>query len=214
MIAAPSYDGKVEVWHASALSETCKMGLAKNINIFAIYMSYDSLVQRARNDIIQLALKSNVDDLVFIDCDVDWTPEDFFKLLDHNVDVVGGTYRRKSDDETYTLKLLGDYVVQDNGLVEVDGIGTGFLRISKRAMRKIWSVSEEYREPHKADPIRMVFDIGVVNGELVSEDNMFCAKWKDLDEKIYLDPNINPGHTGIKRWTGNFSEWIKVIKGL
>jgi hypothetical protein len=60
----------------------------------------------------------------------------------------------------------------------------------------------------------MIFDIAIVNGELVSEDNVFCAKWKELGEKVYLDPTINLGHTGIKRWTGNFSEWIKVIKGL
>lgn len=46
MIAAPSYDGTVTVWHAASLSETCKMGLARGINVFCIYMSYDALVQR------------------------------------------------------------------------------------------------------------------------------------------------------------------------
>ena len=96
MIAAPSYDGTITVWHASALSETCKAGLAKDINVYCIYMSYDSLVQRARNDIAQLALDQGVDDLVFIDCDVDWTPEDFFKLLEHDADVV----------EEFTLKRV------------------------------------------------------------------------------------------------------------
>jgi hypothetical protein len=81
-------------------------------------------------------------------------------------------------------------------------------------MQKIWDVSKEYREPQKSKPIRMIFDIAIVDGQLVSEDNVFCAKWKELGEKVYLDPTINLGHTGIKRWTGDFSKWIKVIKGL
>ena len=54
MIAAPSYDGSVSAWHVSSLVETAKLGLTKGINIIPIYMSYDALVQRARNDIWSL----------------------------------------------------------------------------------------------------------------------------------------------------------------
>jgi len=213
MIAAPSYDGTITVWHASSLSETCKMGLTKNINVFCIYMSYDALVQRARNDIVQLALEYDVDDLVFIDTDVDWNPEDFFKLLEHDYDIVGGVYPKKGDTETYPLHLKGDYVVGENGLVEVDGLPTGFLRIKKEALQKIWDVSKQYTEQHKEKPIRMMFDITInSNGELVSEDISFCEKWKGLGGKLYLDPSINLAHVGTKRWIGNFSEWIKRIE--
>lgn len=213
MIAAPSYDGTITVWHASSLSETCKIGLTKDINVFCIYMSYDALVQRARNDIVQLALEYDVDDLVFIDTDVDWNPEDFFKLLEHDCDIVGGVYPKKTDLETYPLHLKGDYVVDENGLAEVDGLPTGFLRIKKEALQKIWDVSKQYTEQHKEKPIRMVFDIAInSNGELVSEDISFCEKWKGLGGKLYLDPSINLAHVGTKRWVGNFSEWVKRIE--
>tara|TARA_R110000823_G_scaffold312381_2_gene438993 strand:+ start:1033 stop:1689 length:657 start_codon:yes stop_codon:yes gene_type:complete len=213
MIAAPSYDGTLTVWHASALSETCKMGLAKDINIYAIYMSYDSLVQRARNDIIQLALEHEVDDLVFIDCDVDWTPEDFFKLLEYDVDVVGGIYPKKGDKEDYPVKALdGVLKTREDGLVEVEGTATGFLRLTKKAIQKIWDVSEEYTESHKPNPIRMVFDIAIVDGELVSEDIIFCKKWREMGEKVYLDPSIKLSHVGTKRWNGDFLSWINKIK--
>lgn len=213
MIAAPSYDGTITVWHASSLSETCKLGLTKDINVFAIYMSYDSLVQRARNDIIQLALETEVDDLVFIDCDVDWSPEDFFKLLEHDVDVIGGIYPKKGDQEEYPVKALnGNMKFKENGLVEVEGIATGFLRLTKKAIQKIWEASEEYTEPHKPKPIRMVFDIAIQNGELVSEDIVFCRKWRDLGEKVWFDPSINLSHVGTKRWNGNFLSWLEKIK--
>lgn len=213
MIAAPSYDGTITVWHASSLSETCKLGLTQDINVFAIYMSYDSLVQRARNDIIQLALEQQVDDLVFIDCDVDWTPQDFFKLLSYDVDVVGGIYPKKGEREEYPVKSLnGNLKFEENGLIEVEGIATGFLRLTKNAIQKIWEVSEEYTEAHKPKPIRMVFDIAIVNGELVSEDIIFCKKWRELGEKVWFDPSINLSHVGTKRWNGNFLSWLDKIK--
>lgn len=215
MIAAPSYDGTITVWHASALSETCKMGLTRNINVFCIYMSYDALVQRARNDIVQLALELNVDDLVFVDCDVDWLPEDFFKLLEHDADVVGGVYPKKTDFETYPV-LLHDVnrKPDDDGLIEVDGLPMGFTRITRKALQAAWEIAREYREPHKEKPIKMVFDIGIdENGTLVSEDISFCKKWKASGGILYLDPSINLAHVGNKRWIGNFSGWLEKQKG-
>ena len=211
MLASPSHDGKVDVWHASALSETCKIGLVNNINVVAVYMSYDALVQRARNDIIKMAFDSKVDDLVFIDCDQDWNPADFFKLLSHNVAVVGAPVPKKSDMESYNVKLLGEWKIEDNGLAEIDGIGTGFMRIRKDAIAKVVENSDVYQESHKSEPTPNVFEVVVKDGQLISEDITFCNKWKTLGGKIYLDPTINVAHTGVKRWIGNFYDWIKIV---
>lgn len=211
MLAAPSHDGKVDVWHAAALGETCKLGLINNINVFTIYMSYDALVQRARNDIIKMAYDSNVDDLVFIDCDQDWNPEDFFRLLSHDVAFVGVPVPKKSDMESYNVKLLGEWKIEDNGLAIVDGVGTGFLRIRKDAIKKIVDNSSVYQEPHKSEPTPNVFEVVVKDGQLVSEDITFCNKWQKLGGKVYVDPTINVAHTGVKRWIGNFYDWIKIV---
>ena len=208
LVAAPSYDGKVNVWHATALNETSKLGLTKNINVSAVYMSYDALVQRARNDIFKLAYDAPIDDLVFIDCDVDWNPQDFFKLLEHDVQIVAAPIIKKSDAQhTYSVKLTSDYKIQDNGLAEVDGAATGMMRIRADSIKQIWEASEEYQERHKEEPSRMVFDVKLIDGELVSEDIVFCRKWTDLGGKIYIDPSINCGHSGEKRWVSDFSNW-------
>lgn len=205
LVAAPSYDGKVNVWHAIALLETGKIGLAKDINVVAVYMSYDALVQRARNDIFKLAVDNNVDDLVFIDCDVDWAPHDFFKLLEHDVDIVAAPIIKKSlAVHDYSVKARDGLTIEDNGLISVNGAATGFMRIRRDAIEKIWDASAEYSEAHKPEPIRMVFDVKVVDGELWSEDIVFCQRWIDLGGKIYIDPTINCGHSGENRWVGNF----------
>lgn len=211
MLAAPSYDGKVDVWHAAALSETVKLGLFNNINIFVLYMSFDALVQRARNDIIKAAYDTKVDDLVFIDCDQDWNPEDFFKLLSHDVSIVGAAVPKKTDVEQYNIKLLREWKIEDNGLAIVDGVGTGFLRIRSDAIKKLVDNSSVYQELHKQEPTPNVFEVVVENGVLISEDIVFCNKWQNMGGTVYIDPTINIAHTGVKRWIGNFYDWIRLV---
>lgn len=211
MIASPSYDGKVNVWHAAALTETCKIGLTKGINVVCVYMSFDALVQRARNDIFKLALDSKVDDLFFIDCDIDWNPNDFFRMLEHNVSVVAAPIIKKSDMEQYAVKITEKFNIEDNGLAVVDGVGTGFMRIRSDIIQKVWDASVEYKEPHKEQPIRMVFEVRIANGMLQSEDISFCEKVMEIGEKVYIDPLVVCGHSGEKRWIGNFYQWIKLF---
>jgi len=115
LLSAPSHDGSVNVWHAAALAETCKIGLSRNINVIPVYMSYDSLVQRARNDIFKLAIDMEVDDLFFVDTDQDWNPADFFRMLEHDVEIVGAPVIKKSDAEQYNVKMEVTSTIQDNG---------------------------------------------------------------------------------------------------
>lgn len=209
MLSAPAYDGKVNVWHATALVETAKIGLAKNINVVAVYQPGDALVQRARNDLFKIAYESEVDDLVFIDADVDWQPEDFFRLLAHDVDIVAAPIIKKTDTEkTYSVKLLDDLHVNENGLIRVNGAATGFMRISRRAIKEIFETAPEYSEPGKSGPLKMVFDVRIIDGVLWGEDIFFCERWNELGGEIYIDPSINCGHTGDKRWQSDFIGWL------
>lgn len=211
LLAAPSHDGKVNVWHAAALAETCKMGLINNINVVPVYMSYDSLVQRARNDLAKMAIDSGVDDLFFVDCDQDWNPQDFFRMLNHDVDIVAAPVVKKSDLEQYNVKAE-KLTVGENGLIEVAAAGTGFMRIRRAALQKLWDSAAEYQELHKSEPSRMIFEVKVIDGSLCSEDNVMCRKWTEMGGKIYIDPLVNCGHTGDKRWVGNFREFMKLLR--
>jgi hypothetical protein len=216
MIGTPSYDGKLDAWYVNSLIQTIKKSYEKDIDIVTIWVSYDALIQRARNDTIHIAREMQVDDLVFVDSDVDWNPDDFFKLIDHNVDVVGGTYRKKTDDmEMYPIfNPGGNYNKQGNGLIEVDGLGTGFLRFSKKAIDDLYDKSPEYEEEEKGKR-RLVFDIGInQDKQLVSEDMVACLKLKNSGFKIWLDPSITCGHIGTKKFIGNFELYLEKMKNL
>ena len=213
LIGTPAYDGRVDVWFANSLVNTVRMSYEKETVIVPIYMAYDSLVQRARNDIVRLAIEEDFDDLIFIDSDVEWNPEWVFKLLEYKEDVVGGVYPKKTDEPQFPVHALKDGMkLEENGLIEVDGLPTGFLKISRDALKKVWDASSEYQNEGRT--CRMVFDIQVQNGLLVSEDIVFCRKWHELDGKVYVDPTMTCNHVGVKKYTGNFMEYIKAIGAL
>jgi hypothetical protein len=207
LIGTPAHDGRVDVWYANSLVNTIKMAAQLGIQVDPIYMSYDSLVQRARNDLVRLALEQRYDDLIFIDSDQDWDPAWIFKLLSYEEPVVGGTVVKKSDRILFNVKALKSGVkIAPSGLIEVESIGTGFLKINREALEAVWNISEEYL--NEGRKCRMVFDVKLIDGELVSEDNIFCAKWRSLGNQVWIDPNMTCGHVGVKKYTGNFMQFL------
>jgi hypothetical protein len=91
--------------------------------------------------------------------------------------------------------------------MEVDLVGTGFLKISKKVAKAVWDISEEYKEGNSLN--KMAFEIKIIDGNIMSEDFVFCKKWKDLGGKIFIDPSIDPYHIGSASFKGNFKEYLK-----
>jgi glycosyltransferase involved in cell wall biosynthesis len=208
LIGTPSYDGRIDVWFANSLLGTVKIAIEKNIHVHAIYTSYDSLIQRARNSLFRLALQGGYDDLFFIDSDCEWEPEWFFRLLDRPEPIVGGALIKKSGKEGYTVKLVDKNLKwsEDKKLIEVDGVGTGFMKISRFALEKLWEISDPYMS--EGEEHRMICDIKVENGDLISEDYILGNKWKSLGYKVWLDPTITLNHIGTKKYKGDFQNFI------
>jgi len=209
LIGTPSYDGRVDVWYANSLVNTIRM-TPQDMVIAPVYMAYDSLVQRARNDLVRLAIEEDFDDLIFIDSDQEWDPAWVFKLLEYDVDVVAATVVKKADQIAFNVKAKPDGLkLNENGLMEVDCVGTGFMRISRKALQKVWDESTEYTNEGRI--CRMVFDVQVIDGELVSEDNVFCRKWGG---PVFIDPNMTCNHIGVKKYSGNFLEFVKSMPAI
>jgi hypothetical protein len=209
LIGTPSYDGKVDVWYVNSLVQTIKDTEARGIDVHPIFLSYDALVQRSRNDLVALAVLNDFDDLIFIDGDIDWDPSWITTLLRYKVDVVGGTYRKKTDDcEEYVCRSVKNPADVDTktGLMKVDGLGGGMIRLSSKALKHLWDTAEPYTDG-SGKQARMVFEVKVIDGELISEDILMCRKLKAGGFDIHLDPRMCCGHSGHKRFTGNFVNW-------
>jgi hypothetical protein len=208
LLGTPCYDGKVGVGYLHSLIGTIALAAQSDIAIHPVHINYDALVQRARNDLVKMALETSCDDLLFMDADQEWVPQDIVNLLSHSVDVVGAPVIKKSfTNPDYNVKMLPDGLpAPTNNLLQVEAIGTGCLRLSKAALQAVWDMSPEYINSGATN--RMVFDVQIIDGSLISEDTVFCAKWRSAGGRVWIDPAINLGHTGAYTWQGNFANFI------
>lgn len=211
MIATPAHDKRVGVHFADGIANTVRAAL--DMNIMPVYWPGEAMLPHARNELFRMAVEHKVDDLLWIDADQGFSAEDVLQILAHPVDVVGAPVRKKTlDAELYNVRAASATIPVDmaTGLLIVDGVGTGFLRMSARAVNALWDKAiEYYKDGHTC---RMVFETPIVDGNLVSEDFALCEKLKAAGFKIHLDATLNPSHFGTVEFKGNFAPWLKQLQ--
>ena len=104
-ILTPCYGGQCHINYVNCLLETVNLFRQLNIPLSLQFCKNDSLVSRARNNLIAKAM-SNTDatHFMFIDADITWDPIDIMKLIISDKGLVGGVYPLKR----YTWEKLND----------------------------------------------------------------------------------------------------------
>jgi len=212
LIATPSYDGTVDVWYASALHQTTILGLQNEIYFHPVFMSYDALIQRSRNDLVALAVEQEFDGILWIDADMEWHPQWALDLVNSGKDVIGLPVIKKSaTEESYNIKCKPeDLVANDEGLISVESVGTGFLYWSKAAYTHLWDNSQEY--VHNGQDKRWIFEVKIQDGDIISEDVLTCQKLKEAGFDILIDPSKTCNHVVKLKFQGNFASFMERIK--
>jgi hypothetical protein len=213
MIGTPCYDGKVAAHYADAMLNSVILGSKSDMIIRPIYLPHQAVIQYARNELLKLFLSSEFDELVFIDSDQAWKAEDLIKLINSDKDFIGAPVIRKAEQEMYNIKCVENPLeIDSEGLMVVDAVGTGMLKLTRNCIQQVWDMSQEYSMDFQKESHRMAFEIGINDkGQTVSEDNMFCFKWQELGGKVYVDTTIDPYHIGDKVWKGSFANYIERV---
>lgn len=212
-LAIPSY-GPVSGHTAFSLFRAHPALLEAGYDVELSLLLGDCHVDDARNRLVADFLASRCSDLVFIDSDIGFQSADLLRLLSHDVDVVGGAYPKKSDTEEYPVWLDGGEIWSNAaGLIECNGIATGFLRIRRNVLETLAADAEVYRTA-SGDSVRMVFERLIVNGGRVSGDMAFCHKWRQRGGKVFADPECYLEHRGEKTWSGTFATHLRKTHGL
>jgi len=210
LIGTPCYDGRLDVWYTNSLCNTLKLAPEYGVEITPIWVSFDALIQRARNDTIHIAMEQSVDALIWIDSDIEWQPEWFYKLLEYPQDVVGGTYRKKGDKEEYVVRQLEQRAPDPRtGLVEVDGLGTGFVKMSRAAIEYLWNTGKPYIDPKDMQERRMIFDVVIEDNSLISEDIHAFKTLQQGGFACYLDPKMVCNHIGPYKFKGTSERYTR-----
>ena len=179
--------------------------------VMPLYNS-DLYIDRSRNLCVDMFMKSNCDEMVFIDSDMEFDNDAILKLIKHDKDIVAGAYRYKKDEIEFTVRL--DFSRNNNckdeetGLVYVDRAPTGLMRIQRRVfdrMRGHYSMVADERG------IYSYFDTGMRfpdENNWYGEDSYFCKRFIEMGGIIMCDPTINFTHIGTKEYKGSLHDHL------
>jgi hypothetical protein len=110
-ILTPCFGGLCYTSFVSSLMSTVEAMKQYNIETHIEFCNNDSLVSRARNNLIARAMHDpKTTHMLFIDNDIQWDPVDILKLIITDKDLVGGVYPLKK----YNWNKLSTKVGQDS----------------------------------------------------------------------------------------------------
>lgn len=219
LIGCPTHDAKVHALWANSVMATVALGARIGIHIEPYFVPGNALIHSARNEIVMWFLKNDFTDLVFIDADISWRAEDFFKLLNHDVDAVGGTYPYKTSELHFVMKMADDRPPEmaDNGLMAVQGLGMGFFRLTRKAAQGLWDCSKPYKRKGTDLEFRAVFELPYIMNlptdmlpEETGEDIAMCLKLPE----VWLDPTILLTHSGDRMHFAEPLKWLDEVKAF
>lgn len=211
LIATPCLYGKVDAYYVYSLSESIKLGLQNNLLLNPIFLANESILPMARNELINLARQENYDAMVFVDDDEYWDHKALIEILLSPKDVVALPVVNKGDKKIeYNVFLDGQTPIPDSadGYIAVKRLGTGFLKLSQRAITDLWLSNPEILFRNK--PLRNICEFGYINGSFVGEDIMLCRKLGELGYKIWVKTDHTVSHLGVKMYRGDFAKSLNI----
>jgi len=186
--------------------------------------SGSALITEARNMCVSNFLESDCTKLLFIDADIGFEPEDIWRLLRKNEDVVLAPYVLKNLENASSLKMVLHYNDKDNvevsadGFTEIKGGPAGFMMIDRKVFEKLHEAFPEKKQPLKhivrgqmveEKNYYTYFDCAIDPQEgCVGEDLAFCFMWKSIGGKIFCDTKAELTHIGVHKFSGSLVETL------
>ena len=184
-----------------------------------IYTAYYLLqgnchVDDARNSIVREFLNSDCDELIFIDADSGWEPKDLIRLCKYDVDVVGGVvpYRREAIEAMPVRMAVGVNGPDERGLMQVDGLGTAFMRIQRRVLEKLFKEADQHNtEGSNGVKTAIIFERTFQDGVRFGGDLSFCNKARAAGFQCFADFEMCLSHVGKTIFRGSLGQTLRRI---
>lgn len=219
--ATPCYGGNILEGCFSSYLRFSMIAMKHNIPFSVDTMVNESLVTRARNNLVAKFLANPAaTHLMFIDADIHWDPESVLRMVLHDVGVVCGAYPMKCEPVRYVLNILEGAKHYDP-LYEVSTAGTGFMLIKREIIEKLiaampktkykdsLNLGEKY-EPHMYALFDTVID---EHGHYLSEDWTFCKRVREvIKTPIWIDTGIKLDHWGTHKFKGSVESITNLVE--
>lgn len=176
MIATPMYGGMCTGPYVVGLMATIAKMRQLNVPVYWAHIMNESLITRARNELVRLFLEKEMDYLMFIDADIHFDGIAVAQLMAADRDIVCGIYPKKEIDwkkvgeaarkgktddlkdyaGAFVMNMVHNeegYVETDNeGVIEIRHGGTGFMLIKRQVFLDLMPHVPTYRTSSFKDP--------------------------------------------------------------
>ena len=239
-LAVPCYGGNLNLFFVDSMLKLQDACRDRGIGLHIDMMGGEALITRGRSRLAAAFLAyEQATHILYIDADIGFPPEQVFRLIDADRDVIAAVCPLKKIDwekvraaakaDVADLQEVGiGYVVRflpnpENSVEVVDGFaqvaygGTGFLMIKRQAMQRLVDGYPQLRAKmgdmgdSLAREAVMVFDtmIEPETGQYLSEDYAFCRRWRDLGGEIWADFSARLTHVGHAAYTGSLLQALR-----
>jgi hypothetical protein len=196
-LGMPSYEGVMPLT-VSSLQRSDRYFAERGILLERYGPIGVSHIDKARNDCVDMFMKTDCTHLLWVDDDMAWNPEDLEKMLSYNVDVVSALVTKKgppfnptiyqiAKDSTGQLASyalpLGSFPIDEPFWMPHSGIGTAFMLVKRHVIEKI-------PQPCFASP-------PTSHGKVRGEDFYFCMQMDANGFDILYDPTVRVYHMGF-----------------
>lgn len=217
-IALPAYDFKVSLKLAVSLAKFSRASAEHGIDIQIGSICGCSVVSRARNLLAKDMLESKCDFLLFIDSDINFEPDDIFRLMAWGTDpkkgIVAAVPRTRNESKVYIATLdydeNGDLTMNGMGLVRAKRVATAFMLVRREVFETLEKEHPEwaYYDSKTDRTLSCMFDFQLAEEGYIGEDFLFCDRVRDHGFEVWIDPSITLGHMGVQEYVGNYGDDI------
>lgn len=164
-------------------------------NSLGLFMVPGTYVHSARQELAELALaREGVTHVLWLDADMRFPADTIIRLLEHNKNVVGVNYSKRTIPPDYVaIKHLPENnggvgvkcvtTADSTGLEEVDAIGMGIVLMTASAFNGLPDPKEKGN--------RWFWFEQLDEGKQIGEDVYFCQMLKKHGQKIYVDHDLS-----------------------
>ena len=172
-----------------------------------LVMRVGTYVHSARNDLLQEALRQEVDYVLWLDSDMRFPPDTLLRLLSHRIrGVVGANYSTKDYPGRFVAikevtkpgspgKVL--HTMDDSeGTEEVEALGFGCVLMDMEVIRPLF-------DPEDPDFHPFFFEWVEGMGTQYGEDVLFCNRLREEGVRIFVDHDLSKvvAHIGDYEYT-------------
>jgi len=221
-ICTPTHDFKPDALFNQSMFETKKLLQGWGLPFVEFYSHGGSHIGKARERVTWDAMHSRAwggqgcTHILMIDADMEWPPELVMRLLAADLDYCAAVGFRKQDTPSPCCNFLPGpqefHPVTE--FLKVQAAGTAFVLLKRSVIDRMCAAYPRLKYntgPNGPDEYALFLDLypDEADGERLSEDFAFSARWRKMGGDVWVDPKAELGHVGRKVYRGRVADFFE-----